>query len=211
MVLEKVVVLDDELIIRKTLESLLRKKRCSVASAETLAQAEAFLAKDSFDLIFVDINLPDGQGTELLERLSNKPDGPMVVMMTADGSIEAAVECMKKGAFDYLAKPFSEEHIELLISKAESFKQLVKVNQYLVEEQTFKDSVGIIGESEPMLRLKELIGKVAATEATVLITGENGTGKELIAEELYRLSGLYKQPFIRVKLFGHHTFLFYRG
>ena len=198
MVLEKVVVLDDELIIRKTLESLLRKKRCSVASAETLAQAEAFLAKDSFDLIFVDINLPDGQGTELLERLSNKPDGPMVVMMTADGSIEAAVECMKKGAFDYLAKPFSEEHIELLISKAESFKQLVKVNQYLVEEQTFKDSVGIIGESEPMLRLKELIGKVAATEATVLITGENGTGKELIAEELYRLSGLYKQPFIRV-------------
>lgn len=197
MVFDKIIVLDDELIIRKTLESLLRKKRYSVASASTLAEAEAFLAKDSFDLMFVDVNLPDGKGTEILERFANKPEAPIIIMMTATGTIESAVQCMKDGAFDYISKPFDEDHIQVLIKKAQNFKQLIKVNEYLVEEQN-DGKVEIIGESEPVVRLKELISKVAATEATVLITGENGTGKELIAQELHRLSNLSKQPFIKV-------------
>lgn len=197
MVFDKIIVLDDELIIRKTLESLLRKKRYSVASAGTLAEAEAFLAKDSFDLMFVDVNLPDGKGTEILERFYNKPEAPIIIMMTATGTIESAVECMKNGAFDYISKPFDEEHIQVLIKKAQNYKQLIKVNEYLVEEQN-DGKVEIIGESEPIQRLKELIKKVSVTEATVLITGENGTGKELIAQELHRLSNLSKQPFIKV-------------
>ena len=106
MAIEKIVVVDDELMIRKSLETQLRNKRYSVASAEDLAGARKILSRDAFDLVFLDMRLPDGEGTELLEELSVKSDGPMVVMMTGFGSVESAVACMQAGAFDYVLKPF---------------------------------------------------------------------------------------------------------
>jgi DNA-binding NtrC family response regulator len=196
MSFEKIIVLDDEMIIRKSLETHLRRKHYSVATASRIAEAEALLAKDQFDLIFIDMHLPDGEGTELLERLAETPDAPLVVVITGFGTIENAVECMRKGAFDYVVKPCSMDEIDVLIRKAEAFSQLVKVNRYFSGEQAH--STEILGASPVMAHLRTMIRKVAATEATVLVTGENGTGKELVAGELYRLSPRAQQPFIKV-------------
>ncbi len=196
MAFEKIIVLDDELIIRKSFEQQLRKRHYSVATASTLAEAESYLAKDQFDLIFADVRLPDGDGRQLLERVAEDPNGPLVVIITGFGSIESAVDCMRKGAFDYIVKPCSMEEIDVILKKAESYSQLVKVNRYFSNEQLGPSE--IVGKSPPIKHLRNMIKKVAATEATVLITGENGTGKELVAGELYRLSPLSGQPFIKV-------------
>jgi len=196
MAFEKIIVLDDEMIIRKSLETHLRRKHYSVATASKIAEAEALLAKDQFDLIFVDMRLPDGEGTELLERLSEMPDAPLMVVITGYGTIEGAVDCMRKGAFDYIVKPCSMDEIDVILKKAESYSQLVKVNRYFSNEQT--SSTDIIGSSPAMRHLRTMIKKVAATEATVLVTGENGTGKELVAGDLYRQSPRAGQPFIKV-------------
>ena len=197
MAIEKIVVVDDELMIRKSLETQLRNRRYSVASAEDLTGARKILSRDAFDLVFLDLRLPDGEGTELLEELTAKAGGPMVVMMTGYGSVESAVSCIQAGAFDYVLKPFSVDQIEMVVDKAASFDKMKQVNRYYVEEVETKSSE-IVGKSEPIRRLKEMVRKVAATEATVLITGENGTGKELVASELYKNSLLADRPYIRV-------------
>lgn len=196
MAFDKIIVVDDELIIRKTLEQQLRNKRYIVASASTIAECEAYLAKDQFDLILLDVRLPDGDGTELLERIAEDTEKPMVVMMTGYGSVESAVKCMRLGAFDYVIKPFSSEQIEIILKKAESYSQLVKVSRYFNSEASSKSE--IIGDCSKIQHLKSVIRKVAATEATVLITGENGTGKEMVANEIHRLSSRSTTPFIRV-------------
>ncbi len=197
MALEKIVVVDDEMMIRKALETQLRNKRYSVASTGDLKGARKILARDSFDLVFLDLRLPDGDGTDLLEEIMAKTDCPMVVMMTGYGSVESAVSCMQMGAFDYVVKPFSFDQIEVVVDKVASFDKMRRVTKYYVEESDSRSS-DIVGESEPVKRLKTLVDKVAKTEASVLITGENGTGKELVARELYRNSMLSKEPYIRV-------------
>ena len=197
MAIEKIVVVDDEMMIRKALETQLRNKRYSVASTGDLKGARKILSRDSFDLVFLDLRLPDGDGTDLLEEITAKTEAPMVVMMTGYGSVESAVSCMQMGAFDYVVKPFSFEQIEVVVDKVASFDKMRRVTKYYVEESDTRSS-DIIGESEPVLKLKNLVDKVAKTEASVLITGENGTGKELVARELYRNSLLSKQPYIRV-------------
>ena len=197
MAIEKIVVVDDEMMIRKALETQLRNKRFSVASTGDLKGARKILSRDSFDLVFLDLRLPDGEGTELLEEITAKTDGPMVVMMTGYGSVESAVSCMQMGAFDYVVKPFSFDQIEVVVDKVASFDKMRRVTKYYVEESDSRSS-DIVGESEPILKLKSLVDKVAKTEASVLVTGENGTGKELVARELYRNSMLAKEPYIRV-------------
>jgi DNA-binding NtrC family response regulator len=197
MAIEKIVVVDDEMMIRKALETQLRNKRFSVASTGDLKGARKILARDSFDLVFLDLRLPDGDGTDLLEEIMAKTDSPMVVMMTGYGSVESAVSCMQMGAFDYVVKPFSFEQIEVVVDKVASFDKMRRVTKYYVEESDSQSS-DIVGESEPVEQLKTLVNKVAKTEASVLITGENGTGKELVARELYRNSMLAKEPYIRV-------------
>jgi len=197
MSLEKILVIDDEPIVRLTLEELLRLHRFTVTSAPSLTEADRLVARESFDLLFVDVHLPDGNGQEFLERVSALPERPMVVMITGYGTIESAVSCMRAGAFDYLIKPFTAGQIEVVLQKAESFSQLVKVNRALSESSTMADGE-LLGRSPPMIRLRQLIEKVAPTDATVLVTGESGTGKEMLARELYRLSPRRKEPFIKV-------------
>ena len=196
MILEKVIVLDDELIIRKSIEEQLRRKRYSVVTAATMAEAEAHLRKERYDLLFADVHLPDGNGIDLLRRLAQQPDRPVVVIMTGQGSIESAVECMRVGAFDYVIKPFSLSQISMIVEKAEAFSQVVKVSQYLNQEQA--QGTGLVGESPSVVKLRTMISKVAPTDATVLINGENGTGKELVANELFKASSRSQAPYIKV-------------
>src|SRR5258706_2404492 len=197
MPIEKIIVLEDDLIVRKNLEQKLRQKRYDVAAVGTIAAAEELLGRDTFDLMFVDVRLPDGEGTELLRQLQARPQKPLVVVMTGFASVESAVSCMKDGAFDYLIKPFSFDQIEVTLKKAEDFTQLVKVNQYLTREED-EEGYELLGRSPVMEQLRDLIRKVARTQATVLIQGESGTGKELVARAIYRESPRANAPFIKV-------------
>jgi DNA-binding NtrC family response regulator len=196
MSIEKIVVLEDDLIVRKNLETQLRTRRYDVASASTIAEATEFLNKDNFDLLFLDVRLPDGDGTELLKSLQLRPQRPLVVMSTGFGSVESAVECMRNGAFDYLIKPYSAEQIEVVLKKAEEFTQLLRVNRFLSQDED--TGYELLGQSQAMENLRQLVRKVARTLATVLIQGESGTGKELVARALYRESARANAPFIRV-------------
>jgi DNA-binding NtrC family response regulator len=196
MAVEKVLVIDDEPFIRRTFEEVLRGKRYGVSSAGTLADAERLMKKDQFDLVFLDVRLPDGEGTAFLEKMFKGLNPPLAIMMSGFGTVESAVECMRLGAFDYLLKPFSISQIEVLVKKAETYRQMVRVNEYLASELT--SAKELVGESDPILMLREVLRKVAPTEATVLIQGENGTGKELVAQAIYRASGRASQPYIRV-------------
>src|SRR5262245_43402324 len=197
MSIEKIVVLEDDVIVRKNLENQLRQRRYDVASVSTIAAAQEYLNKDNFDLLFLDVRLPDGDGTELLKSIQLRPQKPLVVMTTGFGSVESAVECMKNGAFDYIIKPFSAEQIEIVLKKAEEFTQLLRVNRFLSQEN---EDAGyeLLGQSQAMENLRQLVRKVARTLATVLIQGESGTGKELVARALYRESARANAPFIRV-------------
>jgi DNA-binding NtrC family response regulator len=197
MSIEKVIVLEDDSIVRNNLEQCLRRRRYDVASATTIAAAQELLSKDNFDLIFLDMRLPDGDGTDLLKTIQQRPQKPLVVVTTGFGSIESAVECMKNGAFDYVIKPFSNDQIEFTLRKAEEFTQLLRVNRFLSQE-TEDGSSELLGRSPAMENVRQLIRKVARTHATVLIHGESGTGKELVARALYLESPRASAPFIRV-------------
>jgi DNA-binding NtrC family response regulator len=196
MAIEKVVVVDDDPTIRRSLELQLRGKRLAVALCASIGEAERAVAREPFDLMFVDVRLPGGDGTELLARLNSQPRKPVIVMMTGHGSVESAVTCIRAGAFDYIIKPFSSGQIDVVINKAASFIQALKVNQVLSFQAT--DQTPLIGESTAIRQLRQLIQKVAPTEATVLIGGENGTGKELVATEIFRASARSTKPFIKV-------------
>ncbi|HZT21442.1 MAG TPA: sigma-54 dependent transcriptional regulator [Verrucomicrobiae bacterium] len=197
MAIEKIIVLEDDAIVRKNLEQQLRNRRYDVAGVETIAQAQSYLDRDNFDLIFLDVRLPDGDGTDLLKSLQLRPQRPLAVVMSGFGTVESAVNCMKNGAFDYLIKPFSGEQLAVTLRKAEEFTQLVRVNHFLSHEN---EDAGheLLGQSPAMENLRQLIRKVAPTQATVLIQGESGTGKELVARALYRASTRAGAPFIKV-------------
>ena len=196
MAIEKVVVVDDDPTIRRSLELQLRSKRLGVSLCASISEAERAVAREPFDLMFVDVRLPDGNGTDLLARLNSQPRKPVIVMMTGHGSVESAVTCIRAGAFDYIIKPFSSGQIDVVINKAASFIQALKVNQVLSFQAS--DQTPLIGESPRIHQLRQLIQKVAPTEATVLIGGENGTGKELVATEIFRASARSAKPFIKV-------------
>ena len=198
MPIEKILVLEDDLIIRKNLEQQLRARRYDVAAAPTLAAAHDYLAKDTWDLVIADVRLPDGEATTLLRELQTRPTRPLVIMMSGYGSVESAVECMRSGAFDYLIKPFSNEQLEICIQKAEDFTRLIKVNAYLNQEEDAETGYELLGHSPAMEQLRALLRKVARTQATVLIQGESGTGKELVARALHKQSPRAAAAFIKV-------------
>ncbi len=186
------------MIVRKNLEQQLRQRRYDVGSATTIAEAQELLGRDNWDLIFVDIRLPDGEGTDLLKQIQSRPQKPLVVMITGFGSVESAVNCMQNGAFDYIIKPFSSDTIEVTLKKAEEFTRLVKVSQFLSRDEGEESNYELLGRSVAMEGLRALIRKVARTQATVLIQGESGTGKELVARAIFRESPRATAPFIKV-------------
>ncbi len=197
MSLEKVLIIEDEPVVRNLLNEILLRRKCTVTLSQTLAEAQALLGRESFDLIMLDLRLPDGDGSKFLEQLAVLPERPMVVMVTGFGSIESAVACMRAGAFDYVMKPFTPSQIDVILKKAQTYRQMMQVNRLLNEPAEGLEGA-LVGSSPAMVRLRQLIDRVAATDATVLITGESGTGKEMIAREIYRRSPRRQQPFIKV-------------
>src|SRR6201992_2823454 len=161
MPIEKIIVLEDDLIVRKNLEQQLRQRRYDVAATGTIAGAHELMAKDTFDLIFVDVRLPDGEGTELLRELQTAPQKPLVVMITGFGSVESAVEWMRNGAVDYMLKPFSADQLQVTLRKAENFNQLLKVNAYFSNAEEDDTGYELLGKSQAMENLRQLIRKVA--------------------------------------------------
>jgi two-component system, NtrC family, response regulator AtoC len=198
MPFERILVLEDDLIVRKGIEQQLRQRRYEVVALDTLAAAREALARDAFDLAIVDVRLPDGEGTDLLRELQNRPHKPLVVVISGFGSVQAAIECIRAGAFDYLIKPFTLDQLEITLRRAENFTQLLKVNQHLSRDETDHAGGDLLGQSAAMHQLRQLIRKVARTQATVLIQGESGTGKELVARALYLQSPRADAPFIKL-------------
>ncbi|HNC24614.1 MAG TPA: sigma-54 dependent transcriptional regulator [Opitutaceae bacterium] len=197
MALEKVLIVEDEPVVRNLLQSIFARQKFIVSTAGTVAEAAAAVQRESFDLMMLDIRLPDGDGQKFLEQMAALPERPLVVMVTGYGTIESAVNCMRAGAFDYVLKPFSPSQIDVILRKAQSYRQLLGVNRLLTDDPEDEDSV-LVGRSPAMQRLRQLIDRVAPTDATVLVTGESGTGKEMIAREFYRRSPRRGQPFIKV-------------
>jgi DNA-binding NtrC family response regulator len=197
MPLEKILIIEDEPIVRNLLQAIFARHKYGVTCAMNLAEAGTCIGRDTFDLVVLDIRLPDGDGHKFLEQIMTLPEHPLVVMVTGHGTIESAVSCMRAGAFDYILKPFTPGQIEVILKKAESFQQLVRVNRLLTDDPKDEDGV-LVGRSPAMTRLRKLIDRVAPTDATVLVTGESGTGKEMVAREFYRRSPRRTQPFIKV-------------
>jgi DNA-binding NtrC family response regulator len=197
MPFEKILVVEDDAVVRNLLLSIFLRHKLMASGAGSLADASAQMAREQFDLIMLDLRLPDGDGLKFLEQIATMPDRPLVVMVTGFGTIESAVACMRAGAFDYVLKPFSPSQIDVILRKAHSYHQLLKVNRLLSDDAADEDGA-LIGRSPAMVRLRQLIERVAPTDATVLITGESGTGKEMVSREFYRRSPRRNEPFIKV-------------
>ena len=198
MPVEKVILVAQEEFLRKQVAQFMRKKRIDVAECGTIQEAHEYLGKGNFDLMLLDEALPDGSGPELLTEVNLRPSKPMVVMMGSEGSVDTAVQCMSDGALDYLLKPFSNEQVEIILRKTDQFAQVLNVNQFLTQQDGEDADSEILGTSEATEQLRKLIRRVAQTDATVLIQGENGTGKELVARALHKNSTRKDGPFIKL-------------
>ncbi|MDP3437080.1 MAG: sigma-54 dependent transcriptional regulator [Bacteroidales bacterium] len=209
----KLLIIDDEKSIRNTLKEILEFEGHNVSLASDGVEGLALATSDSFDVIFSDIKMPNMDGMELLDRLNEANIDSSVIMISGHGSIDSAVDCIKKGAFDFIQKPLDLNRILITLRNATDRTNLVK------ETKTLKKRVSkipeIVGVSSAITRIKDMIERVAPTEARVLITGSNGTGKELVARWLHEKSSRNSMPFVEVncaaipgeliesELFGH--------
>jgi DNA-binding NtrC family response regulator len=211
-----IMVVDDELSIREAFSDWLKQDGFEVETADDGPVALAKIKERHYDIMLIDVKMPDMDGITLLKHLKENNPDTAVVMMTAHGAIQDAVEAMKLGANDYLLKPFELEEISLTIEK------LVQMQTLAMENLILKDRVAsitrfenLVGQSPPMLKLFETIINVAQSDATILITGETGTGKELVARTIHARSPRGYSPFIAIncgaftehllesELFGH--------
>jgi DNA-binding NtrC family response regulator len=188
---KKILVIDDEKLIRWTLERHLVKEGYEVVATESAEKGLQLIAEETPDLVLLDNQLPEMTGLELLGRLNVRERGLMVIMITAHGLVEAAVQAVKLGAYDYISKPFNLEEISFIIRKA---LETGSLRNQVKQLRGRLDS--IIGETEQMVHVKNLIEKVARSDATtVLIQGESGTGKELVAKAIHYGSSRADNPF----------------
>lgn len=211
----KVLIIDDERAIRRALKEILEFEDCQVSEAENGKQGLDLILSNQFDLVFCDIKMPQMDGNELLDALKEKAIEIPIIMISGHGTVENAVQAIKKGAFDFIEKPLDLNRILVTLRNVKDRNHLVQETKIL--KSTVKRLKGstIIGESAGIQQIKAMIEKVAPSDARVLITGENGTGKELVARSLHDLSNRGKMPFIEVncaaipaeliesELFGH--------
>ena len=208
----KILVVDDERAIRNSLKEILGDEGYDVDIAEDGATAVGMAEKERYDVIFCDIKMPNMEGTEVLEKLRADGVDAAIVMISGHGDIDTAVECIKKGAFDFIQKPLDLNRILITIKNATERTQIITENTNL-KKRVYGQQM--IGDSAPMQHLRDMIEKVAPTNTRVLITGPNGSGKELVARSLHQQSLRSNMPYVDVNcaaipseliesdLFGH--------
>ncbi len=209
----KILVIDDERSIRNTLKEILSFEGYAIDVAEQGSLGLEMVKSTDYDIILCDIKMPEMDGIEVLEKILELKPETTVVMISGHGNIDTAVEAIKKGAFDFIVKPLDLNRLLITIRNAGDKSLLVK--ETIVLKKKINKQYEIIGESQQIKKVLEMTDRVAPTEAKVLITGPNGTGKELIARRLYQLSTRSEAPFVEVncaaipseliesELFGH--------
>ena len=196
--IEKILVADDEPIMLRFVAETLRRLGKEVATAENGAEAIRLLEQEPFDLVVSDLKMPIKSGLDVLIAARTLYPSIVVILATAYGSVESAVEAMKLGAFNYLIKPFSPEALESSLEKAEEHLRLVKENRFYREERPHTKCPHLVDRSPAMKKLLQDLEKIAQSQASVFITGESGTGKEVIAGAVHQLSMRSQYPFIKV-------------
>src|SRR6266446_749488 len=210
-----ILIVDDDRPQREGLQRALAD-RYEVLTADEAAKGYALLEAQPVDVLLTDLKMPGDDGMKLLRRASSLSNPPVSIMMTAYGSIENAVEAMKAGAYHYITKPVNLDELELVIERALKSRRIEAENVNLHEQLEEKFGLeNLVGQSPPMLQVFDVVQQVAPTRATVLITGDTGTGKELIAHAIHNLSPRKNGPFVAVhaaalsttllesELFGH--------
>ena len=209
----KILVIDDERAIRNSMKDILGDEGYDVDVAEDGNIGLEMVAKEKYNVIFCDIKMPNMDGQEVLSKLIEIGVDAAIIMISGHGDIDTAVECIKKGAFDFIQKPLDLNRILITLKNATDKVSLVKETKAL-KKKVYGDKM-MIGETAPMLHIKDMIAKVAPSDARVLITGPNGSGKELVARSLHQQSTRNAMPYIEVncaaipseliesELFGH--------
>lgn len=211
-----ILVIDDEVSIRKALSKALERENYKVTAVKSFSEAKAVSRDQKYDLVIVDLCLPDGDGLNLISDLKQQYENLVSILITGNATVESAIEATKKGVFYYVTKPFNMNEVIALVHKALEHLTLGNENQQLRKELNKKGAFdNFIGDSEPMVKLFRLIERVADTDSTVLISGESGTGKELVARSLHYKSSRSVKEFVPVncgaipagllesELFGH--------
>ena len=211
----KILIIDDEAPIRASLKEILEYENYQVMEAEDGAEGLKLATKFAFDVVFCDIKMPKMDGLEVLDALVEKGTDGRVIMISGHGTVETAVQAIKVGAFDFIQKPLDLNRILLTVRHALDQGQLEQETERLTRKIQTERSTAIVGDSPAIREIVELICTVAPSDARVLITGANGTGKELVARQLHELSARHNAPFIEVncaaipseliesELFGH--------
>ncbi|MFZ5453538.1 MAG: sigma-54-dependent transcriptional regulator [Thermodesulfobacteriota bacterium] len=210
-----ILVIDDDKVMRDACQQILTRQGYRVELSANARQGLALLEKVSFDAILLDLVMPDLDGLETLKKIRNIDPESEVIIITGYGTIQAAVESIKAGAFHFLSKPFTPDDLRHLVSRALEKRRVNLENLYLRQELKKNERTVLVYQSEPMERIMDMVTRVAPTDSTVLITGESGTGKGLVASKIHQLSQRGRRPFITVdcgtlvetlfesELFGH--------
>ncbi|MCI0657258.1 MAG: response regulator, partial [Acidobacteria bacterium] len=193
--MKNILIAEDEGTLREGLSQAFSESGFKVVQAASGREAIEKMERQVFDLVVTDMKMPGGDGMDVLRRAHNASENTPVIIMTAFGTVEGAVEAIKQGAYDYIQKPFSIDELEVKIQRALEHRRLLQKVNHL---GTAPGAGGIVGESGIMKEIFTTIDKVAGSNATVLIVGETGTGKELIAEAIHQSSPRRENNFVKM-------------